>query len=586
MKLSHCIALATILVQASTVLGNAPKTHLNGWYPCADYTFPDEGSNGDLAAECATYNAPLCYPGICEPSSEASESTVDIFVKRILAVVGDPETTNNVWVLQGGPGDSSTAMESLMLDLYDELGGAVNIYTMDHRGTGRSTFLDCVAAQGTTTGSPKGLKLDPAEVPTCAQDLQYKYGDLASFSVTSAATDLATFIAEYTNGANTTVYGVSYGTALVERLIHLEPPSVTGYVLDSISSSSGAPDREFEFFSTWNIDFGEIADAFLELCGDDGECSSRFQPNGLASTLQNLIVKFDNEPNSRCAELMNNMTTEVKNEPPSLILRTVLSSLLQRLSLRKLIPPIVYRLSRCAIKDMDVLAHFIAAFNVDANFSSEDDAFYSQLLYYLIIFSEMWEMPSPSAAEMRSRFTDAKMSDPEVYLNTPVYCAFSKENSTVCNQLRVSNYAGNGIVYERDQYWNKSALIPEQASVLLLNGKLDPLTPYKYAEYLFDALDGNNKELILFNYSVHDTVSSTPLIEDGDSTKTCGLKLLASYVQSNGDLAFLDRSCLEEMPGFTFALSAELQYQFLSTDDAYDGPYNSSLTTSVSETKS
>uniref|UniRef100_H3H1I9 AB hydrolase-1 domain-containing protein n=1 Tax=Phytophthora ramorum TaxID=164328 RepID=H3H1I9_PHYRM len=570
MKLSQVVALAGILVRA---LAASSETHLNGWYPCSDYTFSDEGSNGDLVADCATYFAPLCYPGICE----ASESTVDIFVKRMLAVEGDPESATNVWVLQGGPGDSSTAMESLMVDLHKQLGGAVNVFTMDHRGTGRSTFLDCVAAQAMTTGSPHGRAIDPAEVPACAQDLAMKYGDLASFSVTSAALDLATFIAEYTNGANTTVYGVSYGTALVERLIHLDPPAVTGYVLDSVATSSGAPADQFEYFSTWNIDFGEAGAAFLELCEQDEECEARFEPNGLANTLLDVIAAFDHDPNSTCAALMNNVTSDLQNESPSMILRGALSWLLQGLTSRKLIPPVVYRLNRCAPEDIDVLTHFITTLNVDLTYSSQDDAMYSPLLYFLIIFSEMWEAPTPSIQEMRKRFTDASISDSEVLMDTPLYCAFSKENSAVCNQLNVSSYLGNGIFYEHDQYWNKSATIPEQASVLLLNGKLDPSTSYHYAEYLLAALHGDNKELITFDYSVHDTVSSTPLIEDGSRNETCGLNLLASYVKNNGELEGLDRSCLHEMPEFKLTLPVDYQYEYLATDDAYDGAYNFSL---------
>ncbi|GMF31870.1 unnamed protein product [Phytophthora fragariaefolia] len=572
MKLTQLVAVA-VLIDSSTVRA---KSKLNGWYPCSEFTFSDEGSAGDFVAECAMYNAPLCYPGICK-NSDAAETTVDVFVKRMLATTGDPETTTNAWVLQGGPGDSSTAMESLMVDLHNQLDGAVNLYTMDHRGTGRSTFLECVGAQAMTTGSPQGSKIDPAEVPSCAKDLQFKYGDLAAFSVTSAATDIATFISEFSNGANTTVYGVSYGTALVERLIHLDPPTVTGYVLDSIASSSGAPADKFEYFSTWNIDFAEVANAFLALCDDDHVCSSYFKPQKLSDVLQDLIYKFDNEPNSACAALMNTLMTDVKNEPPSLILRSALSSLLERLNLRKLIPPVVYRLHRCAPDDIDVLSHFVTAFNTDASSTSQDDAFYSPLLYYLIIFSEMWETPSPSIEEMRARFTSAQISDPEVYTDTPLYCAFSKENSAVCNQLNVSNYSGSGIFYHHDQYWNRSATIPKHASVLLLNGKLDPLTPYKYSRYLLNALDGDNKELISFEYSVHDTVSSTPLNEDDYSNNTCGLALLASYVKNNGDLKILDKSCLGEVPEFNMTLSLEDLHQYLGTGDAYEGTYNFSL---------
>ncbi|KAL3658221.1 hypothetical protein V7S43_016850 [Phytophthora oleae] len=569
MKISRALAPA-ILSPVS-----AAQTHLNGWYPCSDYTFSDQGAPEDLIeAECGIHNAPLCYPGICV----SSETTVDIFVKRMLAA-SDSDNATNVWVLQGGPGYSSTAMESLMIDLYDQLEGAMNVYTMDHRGTGRSTFLDCVAAQATTTGSPHGHSIDPAEVPSCAKDLQFKYGDLAAFSVTSAATDLAVMISEYSNGANTTVYGVSYGTAWVERLIHLNPPTVTGYVLDSIAVSSGASRDKFEYFSTWNIDFGEVGDAFLALCEEDDECKARFEPKGLTNTLGDLLETFDKEPNSTCAVLMNNLTTNLIDEPPALILRSALGALLQRLTLRKLIAPLVYRLSRCSLEDVEVLTYFTAFYNDDAVYTSQDDAFYSPLLYYLIMFSEMWETPTPSPLEMRERYTDAKISDPEVYMATPLYCAFSKENSTVCNQLNVSDYMGNGIIYQQDKYWNQSAVIPKQASILLLNGKLDPLTLHKYAEALLEALDGDNKELVSFEYSVHDSVSSTPL---GDRSHTCGLNLLVSYVKNNGDLRLLDKSCVDEQPEFQFAAPTEYINARLSTDDAYDGVYNSSLSSEYS----
>lgn len=93
-----------------------------------------------------------------------------------------------------------------MLDLHAQLGGKVNVYTMNHRGTGRSTRLECVAAQAMTSGSPRGQNIVLMEVPSCAKDLHFKYGNLASFSTTSAALDLSTFISDYTNGANTFVY--------------------------------------------------------------------------------------------------------------------------------------------------------------------------------------------------------------------------------------------------------------------------------------------------------------------------------------------------------------------------------------------
>ncbi|KAG6615460.1 putative serine protease family S33 [Phytophthora cinnamomi] len=240
MRLYQLFALATIAAQASAAAKTTVKTQLNGWYKCSDYTFSDEGSSDGQYAECATFIVPLCYPGICK-TPHFADPTIDVFVKRMLATNADPKTATNAWLLQGGPGFSSSSLEASMVSLFTQLDGTANIYTMDYRGVGRSTFLDCVAAQATTSGSPNGREFDPTEVPACAQELQNKYGDLAAFSVTSAATDLVTFMSKYTSAANTIVYGTSYGTVVVERVIHLNPQHVVGYVLDGIATTSGAP---------------------------------------------------------------------------------------------------------------------------------------------------------------------------------------------------------------------------------------------------------------------------------------------------------------------------------------------------------
>ncbi|OWZ04702.1 Serine protease, partial [Phytophthora megakarya] len=384
--------------------------------------------------------APLCYPGICETPEDVNPM-VDIFVKRLPATVGSSDTASNVWLIAGGPGLSSTVMEGYMIDLHAQLEGKVNVYTMDHRGTGRSTLLDCVASQGTTTGSPFGAGIDPSEVPACAEDLQIKYGDLASFSITTAATDLATFISKYTNGRNTIVYGVSYGTVFVERLMHLAPPEVTGYVLDSSMAASGAPGDEFPYFSNYDIGFEEVGASFLSLCEKDNNCHDRFQPSGLNYTHQSLLEKFKNDSNSTCAQLF-------------------LTALFPNATTTTTTP--------------------------------QDNAYNSGLQYNLLLFSEMWESPMPPKPEL-------KFAGGINYM-IPQYCAFSKENSKDCIEFNNSNYDAHGIVYKRDQYWNKTATIPSQASVLLLSGTLDPQTPPKYAEQLFKALKGTKKELIKFDY--------------------------------------------------------------------------------------
>ncbi|ETP07253.1 hypothetical protein F441_16432 [Phytophthora nicotianae CJ01A1] len=217
----------------------------------------DTGSSDGLHAECATYATLLCYPNICD-TSEFADPTINIFVKRFLAPNVTPSSQQIYGLFKEVPDihwrgnrHAGTAPDSER---------RANVYTMDHGGTGRSTRLDCVAAQATRTGSPLGDGIAISEVSERTNAPENEYGDLALFSMTSAATDLSAFISDYSNGASTIVYGATYGAAVVERLIHLALPTVTGYVMDSISTSSGAYLKFFEYMSTSDTDFGEVSD--------------------------------------------------------------------------------------------------------------------------------------------------------------------------------------------------------------------------------------------------------------------------------------------------------------------------------------
>ncbi|KAG3002664.1 hypothetical protein JG687_00013219 [Phytophthora cactorum] len=172
------------------------------------------------------------------------------------------------------------------------------------------------------------------------------------------------------------------------------------------------------------------------------------------------------------------------------------------------------------------------------------------------MFSDMWEMPTPFTSEW-SR-------------------ALHMRKSPACDEFDLGNFDGEGIIYQRDQYWNKSATVPTQASVLLFSGKLDPQPPHKYAEYLSDALDCRKKALVTFEYATHDALVSTPFGDTDDTSLHCGMELLVSYVSNNSDLQRLDRSCINEMPAFNLTVPVEYVHSFFSTDEAY-GVYNASL---------
>ncbi|KAK1948427.1 hypothetical protein P3T76_000716 [Phytophthora citrophthora] len=159
---------------------------------------------------------------------------------------------------------------------------------------------------------------------------------MASFSTTSAAKDIASFMGEHTNGEDTIVYGGSYGTMLGERLVHLDPPEVTGYVLDGIAASMGA--RMLQYYSNWDSDFGDVADRFLAMCEDEEQIAARFKKKGLAGTIKHLIAQFDEDPRSPCAFTTNTLYNNTGNtgadsnateaESPSFALRRALGMLM------------------------------------------------------------------------------------------------------------------------------------------------------------------------------------------------------------------------------------------------------------------
>ncbi|KAG4038277.1 hypothetical protein PC123_g26160 [Phytophthora cactorum] len=87
MQLRSVIFLAAVIVQVSSGNKSTSKTSkFNGWYSCSEYTFSGTGSSDAQTAECATYSAPLCYPGVCKAPEKdpVLPPTIDVDVALIL----------------------------------------------------------------------------------------------------------------------------------------------------------------------------------------------------------------------------------------------------------------------------------------------------------------------------------------------------------------------------------------------------------------------------------------------------------------------------------------------------------------------
>ncbi len=147
--------------------GNSTTPGLQ-WGACPDYF-------GEQGLECATVQLPLNHNN---PDGE----TISVLMAR---AVGTPvEKKGDVWFIAGGPGSSSEYFAENMVS-YAKTHPQWNYYTMEHRGVGASTRLDCpnIAPTGYFYGREY------------YEELEKQWGNgVQYFNTSQAARDLGTLI--------------------------------------------------------------------------------------------------------------------------------------------------------------------------------------------------------------------------------------------------------------------------------------------------------------------------------------------------------------------------------------------------------
>ncbi|KAG9404081.1 hypothetical protein AC1031_005619 [Aphanomyces cochlioides] len=493
---------------------------------------------------CASFEAPLCYPGLCDSSKSVTcmpsalkrrhrhhQANVLLPCGSCKAVLVNPPTSVRIFVLYS----SFNSHRSGHVDA-PSLNSLQWFSQRLHNGTGRSTYLDCPTVGASSGGSENSTTITPHELPECLAEVRATYGkDIAAgFGTTAAASDLKMLIEALNEGHNTFVYGVSYGTFLVHRLMQLAPTNVKGYIFDSVVGP-GTP-----HFSQWSVLNKPVAYLLLSYCSKDSYCRKMLLGQEAHDVLQRIL----NRPNGQvCGDLT------------AYDLRTYLYMLLQTgPGARDFIPAIIHRADRCTENDQIALHNIQQAFMPPSpppsfNFVDVDN---SKLMYYDIIFSELWEHPTPSLDEMKRRMDDNLMGTDMVDYVT-VYCYFTNSQDPACREIPK---ASAPFVYPVDKYGlANSTTIPNNASVLILNGDLDPQTPPQGARVLLNRLQGGKKRLITFPGAAHGTVITTPVKTEG--MVTCGMNLVAQFIYTNGDVASLDLTCKADLVNTTFQILPE-----------------------------
>ena len=190
------------------------------WEPCR-LDDRDESSQ----AECADLVVPVHWD---EPEGEVTT----IHLKR-LAGIASPR--RRLFMLQGGPGGSSTIdfppsmMEMHLADF------SLDIIAVDHRGTGYSDYLLCPDQM--TAASEAGSYVTGEELFACAEtEIASRTHYYSGFTISNAARDVGLAVELLKEPASDSfVYGVSYGSTWAHRYAQLFPNQSRSVILDSLA---------------------------------------------------------------------------------------------------------------------------------------------------------------------------------------------------------------------------------------------------------------------------------------------------------------------------------------------------------------
>lgn len=215
------VALAASLLLAAFCF--AGETHAQAFAPCnLDPALPELRES-----RCVTVEGPLDH-------ARPDDGRVALFVRKFPAVA---ERRGQIWLVAGGPGESGAAFYPF-LDTLREAFPHHDLIIPDHRGTGNSSKL-CPAQEA--VDSPDGMGLAGEEWGPCIGAFYQDEARAHAFTITNAAHDLALLIGRYREAGEVQVYGVSYGTQLVLRMMQVAAPELDGIVLDGLVPPETAP---------------------------------------------------------------------------------------------------------------------------------------------------------------------------------------------------------------------------------------------------------------------------------------------------------------------------------------------------------
>lgn len=259
---------------------------------------------------------------------------------------------------------------------------------------------------------------------------------------------------------------------------------------------------------------------------------------------------------------------------PSDTLRELLGGFASDIGKRVAVPAFLYRVSRCEEKDETFFRHVFGALpdavshNETASSRTSEATTVSPTVYDqvgetshflagVIKASEMWTHPSPSWDDELKEYQRGLFPFP-MATDFAWYCYFTaKFDDPACTYLKETKLDIDFtkvdmpvFAYTPDEkYWHKFATIPDHASVLVMNGKLDFQTVSDGGVREYENLKGGEKMMVEFEYGGHGVGILPSTFSD---TTSCGFEIIASFVAVDGRTADVNITCMDSLPAIDF----------------------------------
>jgi hypothetical protein len=213
------------------------------------------------------------------------------------------------------------------------------------------------------------------------------------------------------------------------------------------------------------------------------------------------------------------------------IVRTIVGALLVDVQLRQAIPAVFARLDRCAPEDVTVLRDLVdrlAASGASAGAGADTRLSWSPVLHALVTRSEMWESPLPSYATLLAARAD------DLFYSTETELSWAMRDGAP--------------TYPRDEH--VGAFAETDVPMLLMNGSLDPQTSLRESWPAGMHFTGPRQAYAVIERAAHGVIVQSPYVI-GDLSRTCGLDLMAQFVDDPG--GGIDGTCVSRSTPIDFS---------------------------------